>query len=70
MKSEVTSARTAAAQAEQRATDVEIGVLGVRGERVVDTRLLVKPKSFEGTTDNWRQIKFTFLAYAGAVDSR
>ena len=42
----------------------------VRGEGVVDTRLLGKPKSFDGTTDNWRQFKFTFLGYAGAVGSR
>ena len=36
----------------------------------MDTRLLGKPKSFDGTTDNWRQFKFTFLGYAGAVDLR
>ena len=58
----VTIMQTAAAQAEQRATEV-------RGEGVVDTRLLGKPKSFDGTTDNWRQFKFTFLVCAGAVDS-
>ena len=40
MQSEVISARTVAAQAEQRATDAETRVLGVRGEGVVDTRLL------------------------------
>ena len=40
MQSEVISARTAAAQAEQRATDAETRVLGVRGEGAVDTRLL------------------------------
>ena len=27
-------------------------------------------KSFDGSTDSWRQFKFTFLGYAGAVDSR
>ena len=70
MQSEVISARTAAAQAEQRATEAETRGLGVRGEGVVDTRLLGKPKNFDGTTDNWRQFKFTFLGYAGAVDSR
>ena len=70
MQSEVISARTAAAQAEQRATDAETRVLGVRGEEIVDTRLLGKPESFGGTTDNWRQFKFTFLGHAGAVDSR
>ena len=42
----------------------------MRGEGVVDTRLLEKPESFDGTTDNWRQFKFTFLGYAGAIDSR
>ena len=36
----------------------------------MDTRLLGKPKSFDGSTDSWRQFKFTFLGYAGAVDSR
>ena len=33
-------------------------------EGVLDTRLLGKPKRFDGTTDNWRQLKFTFLGYA------
>ena len=59
MQSEVISARTAAAQAEQRTTDGETRVLGVE-----------KPKSFDGTTDNGRRFKFTFLGYAGAVASR
>ena len=59
MQGAVISALTAAAQAEQRAT-----------EGVVDTRLLGNPKSFDGSTDSWRQFKFTFLGYAGAVDSR
>ena len=36
----------------------------------MDTQLLGKPKSFDSTTDSWRQFKFTFLDYAGAVDSR
>ena len=40
MHGEVFSARTADAQAEQRSTDAETRVLGVRGEGVVDTRLL------------------------------
>ena len=70
MQDEVISALTAAAQAEQRATDAETRVLGVRGEGVVDTLLLGKPKSFDGSTDSWRQFKFTFLGYAGAVGSR
>ena len=70
MQGEVISALTAAAQAEQRATDAETRVFGVRGEGVVDTQLLGKPKSFDGSTDSWRQFKFTFLGYAGAVDSR
>ena len=70
MQVEVLSARSAAAQAEQRATDAITRVLGVRGEGVVDTRLLEKPKSFDGTTDSWRLFKFTFPGYAGAVDSR
>ena len=57
MQGEVLSARSAAAQAEQRATDAETRVLGVRGEGVVDSQLLEKPKSFDGTIDNWRQLK-------------
>ena len=64
------SALTAASQAKQRATDAETRVLGVRAEGVVGTRLLGKPKSFDGSTDSWRQVKFTFLGYAGPVDSR
>ena len=70
MQGEVLQARTAAAQAEQRATDAEARVLGARNEGVVDTRLLEKPKSFDGAMDNWRQFKFTFLGYAGAVNAR
>ena len=70
MQGEVITALTAAAQAEQRATDAETRVLGVRCEGVVDTRLLRKPKSFDWSTDSWRQFKFTFLGYAGALDSR
>ena len=70
MQGEVLQARTAAAQAEQRATDAEARVLGVRSEEVVDTRLPGKPKSFDGAMDNWRQLKFTFLGYPGAVDAR
>ena len=60
MQGEVITALTAA---EQRATDAETRVLGVRGEGVVDTRLLGKPKSFDGSTDSWRQFKFTFSGY-------
>ena len=70
MQGEVLSARFAAARADKRATASESRVLGVRGEGLLDTRLLGKPKSFDGTTDNWRQFKFTFLGYTGAVDSR
>ena len=68
MQGEVLSTRSAAAQAEQRATDAETRVLGVRGKGVVDSQLLEKQKSFDGAMDNWRQFKFTFLAYAGAVE--
>ena len=68
MQGEVPQVRTAAAQAEQRAT--EALVLGVRSEGVVDTRSLGKPRIFDHATDNWRQSKFTFLIYDGAVDAR
>ena len=60
MQSEVLQARAAA---ELRATDAETRVLGARNEGVLDTRLLGKPKSFEGAMDNWRQFMFTFLGY-------
>ena len=68
MQGEVPQVRTAAAQAEQRAT--EAPVLGVRSEGVVDTRSLEKPRIFDDATDNWRQSKFTLLIYDGAVDAR
>ena len=67
MQGEVPQVRTAAAQADQRAT--EAPVLGVRSEGVVDTRSLGKPRIFDDATDNWRQSKFTFLIYDGAVDA-
>ena len=66
MQGEVPQVKTAAAQAEQRAT--EAPVLAVTSEGVVDTRSLGKPRSFDDATDNWRQSKFTF--YDGAVDAR
>ena len=69
MQSEVLRARTASGQAEQRATDAETRVLGARNEGVVDTPLLGKPKSLDGATDNWKQFKFTFLGFAGAVNA-
>ena len=34
----------------------------------MDTRLLEKPSSPDGTSDSWRQFEFPFLGYAGAVD--
>ena len=61
MQSEVLLARATAAQAEQRAADAETRSLTVWGEGVVGTRWLGKPKSFDGTSDNWRQFKFMFL---------
>ena len=45
MQSEVISARTAVAQAEQRESEAETRVLGVRGEGVVDTGLLVNHRT-------------------------
>ena len=36
----------------------------------MDTRFLGRPKSFDGTSDSWRQCKFTFLGYAVKVDSK
>ena len=56
MQSEVL-ARASAAQAEQQATDAETRSLTVKGEGVVDTRLLGKPKGIDGTSDNWRRFR-------------
>ena len=36
----------------------------------MDTRLLGKPRRFDGTSDSWRQFKLTFLDYAGTTKSR
>ena len=66
MQSYVISARTGFARAEVQQKR-KTRVLAVRGEGVVDTRLLGKPQNFDGTTDNRRQFKFTFLGYAGEV---
>ena len=70
MQSEVLQERTAAAQAESRATDAETRVLGARNEGVVDTRLLGKPKSFDGAMDNWRQFKFHVLGLCGCIQRK
>ena len=70
LQGEVLNTRAVALQAEQRATEAETRLQAVRGEGVVDTRLLGKPKSFDGTAGNWRQFKFTFLGHAGAIDAR
>ena len=66
----VTQSEAISARTPQRATEAETRVHGVRGQGVVDTRLLGKPENFDGTTDNWRLFKFTFLGYVVAVDSR
>ena len=62
MQGEGISALTAAAQAEQRATDAETRVLGVRGEGVVDTRLLGKPKSLRTVGDSSSSRSWATLA--------
>ena len=35
-----------------------------------EKRLFLSVYVYDGTRDNWRQFKFTFLGYAGAIDSR
>ena len=67
MHSEVISALTAAAQAEQRATDAETRVLGVGGEGTLDCWGNQRSSTERQTTR--RQFKFTFLGYAGAVNA-
>ena len=39
-------------------------------ERVVDTRVLQKPKEFGGTSEDWPSWAFSMRAYIGAVDSK
>ena len=60
LQGEVMNARAAAEQASLIACHT----------RRNTTRLLGKPKIFDGRSDIWRQFKFTLLGYAGAVDSR
>ena len=57
-------------QVEQHATDTETRITAVRGEGVMDMKLLGKPKRFDGTEETERQFKFTFLGHAGAIDAR
>ena len=41
---------------------------GNGGQQNVDTRLLAKPKEFNGTEKAWKDWKFTFKAYMAAVN--
>ena len=38
-------------------------------EPLVDTRLLAKPKTFEGDANSWREFKFSLLCYCGCIDA-
>ena len=55
MKGEVIAALIAAARVEQRATNAETRVFGVRGEGVVDTRLLgaTGPRTVGDSSSSW-----------------
>ena len=39
-------------------------------QQVVDTRLMGKPKNFNGKEDDWHQWAITTRAYAGAISER
>ena len=39
-------------------------------QQVVDTRLMGKPKNFNGKEDDWHQWATTTTAYAGAISER
>ena len=43
---------------------------GCRQQGTESWLTLGKPKSFDGTSDFWRQFKFTLFGFAGAVDTR
>ncbi len=77
-------ANTVAAEASQRALDAEARAQAAqsaaaaqpngngptsRFNSLVDTRLLSKPRNFDGTMGEWKHFKFLFAAYAGAVSS-
>ena len=66
MKGEVITALTAAARAEQRATNAETRVFGVRGEGVVDTRLWGKT----GPRTVGRQYKFLGLRWRSRLKTQ
>ena len=68
VQNELVMAKAAAGVAEKRADAAEI-----RNARpaagLVDTRVLGKPRNFDGHLENWRSFKLTFLGYAGAVNA-
>ena len=68
VQNELVMAKAAAGVAEKRADAAEI-----RNARpaagLVDTRVLGKPRNFDGHQENWRSFKFMFLGYAGAVNA-
>ena len=60
-----------AAAAEHRAAAVEAtrpGGATTTAQPLVDTRLLGKPKSFDGREASWRTFRFGFLGYCAAMD--
>ena len=62
-QSEILLANATAAQAEKR-------VFTARGDGVGDTRLLRKPKSFDGISDSWRHFQVHVPQQRQAMDKR
>jgi hypothetical protein len=83
MEAALTQANAASSAASQRALDADAraqaaqsasaangnGAPTPRFNSLVDTRLLSKPRNFDGTMGGWKQFKFLFTAYAGAVSA-
>lgn len=76
---QVSAVEVRAIQTEQNLTRVEgdlrdgkystgaAGAGGGNGLSIIDTRLIGKPKDFQGTQEKWPSWSFTFKAYCGAV---
>ena len=74
MEAALTAATTRAEAAERAAAQAQAAAAGAAGvdvrTPVVDTRLLSRPESFDGTEAAWRGFRFKLLAYCEAVNPR
>ena len=68
---EAAKARARAAEARADAAEAarrgDQGVEADRPPKLVDTRVLGKPRTFDEMEANWKQHRFTMTAYAGAI---